>query len=39
MDPYLKYLADQIMGVGKEAAFFLRFSEMLFDGDYPLGNG
>ena len=25
MDPYLKYLADQIMGVGKEEAFFLRF--------------
>ena len=30
MDPYLKYLADQIMGAGKEEAFFLRFSEMLF---------
>jgi len=25
MDPYLKYLADQIMGAGKEEAFFLRF--------------
>ena len=23
MDPYLKYLADQIMGAGKEEAFFL----------------
>ncbi len=25
MDPYLRYLADQIMGGGKEEAFFLRF--------------
>ena len=25
MDPYLKYLADQIMGAGKEEVFFLRF--------------
>lgn len=30
MDPYLKYLADQIMGAGKEEAFFCGFSEMLF---------
>lgn len=25
MDPYLKYLADQILGSAKEEAFFLRF--------------
>ena len=25
MEPYLRYLADQIMGGGKEEEFFLRF--------------
>ena len=38
MDPYLKYLADQIMGAGKEEAFFSAvFRRCFFDGDYPLG--
>ena len=38
MDPYLKYLADQIMGAGKEEASAV-FWRCFFDGDYPLDNG